>query len=36
MKQRMPQLPAPNCVVKMTVDAIFDQSGGPSGGRQIA
>jgi len=36
MKQHMPHLPAPKYVVKVTVDAVFDQSGGPSGGRQIA
>lgn len=36
MKQHMPNLPAPKYVVKVTVDAIFDQSGGPSGGTQIA
>jgi hypothetical protein len=36
MKERMPQLPPPKYVVKVTVEAIFDQSGGPNGGRQIA
>jgi predicted pyridoxine 5'-phosphate oxidase superfamily flavin-nucleotide-binding protein len=36
MKQHMPHLPAPKYVVKVTVDAIFDQSGGPSGGKQLA
>jgi uncharacterized protein len=36
MKQRMPQLPAPKYVVKVNVEAIFDQSGGPGGGTQIA
>ncbi len=36
MKERMPHLPAPKYVVKVTVEAIFDQSGGPSGGKQIA
>src|SRR4030042_3851251 len=36
MKQHMPHLPAPKEVVKVTVDAIFDQSGGPGGGKQLA
>ena len=36
MKQHMPHLPAPRCVVKVNVEAIFDQSGGPGGGTQIA
>ena len=36
MKQRMPHLPAPKYVVKVNVEAVFDQSGGPSGGTQIA
>jgi hypothetical protein len=36
MKQHMPQLPAPKYAVKVTVEAIFDQSGGPSGGKQVA
>ena len=36
MKQHMPNLPAPKYVVKVNVEAIFDQSGGPSGGTQIA
>ena len=36
MKKVMPQLPAPNYVVKVTVESIYDQSGGPNGGKQIA
>jgi predicted pyridoxine 5'-phosphate oxidase superfamily flavin-nucleotide-binding protein len=36
MKQHMPHLPAPKYAVKVTVEAIFDQSGGPGGGRQLA
>ena len=36
LKQHMPNLPAPKYAVKVTVTAIFDQSGGPGGGRQIA
>lgn len=36
IKERMPQLPTPRYVVKVQVDAIFDQSAGPSGGKQIA
>ena len=36
MKLHMPHLPAPKYAVKVTVEAIFDQSGGPSGGKQIA
>ena len=36
MKQRMPDLPAPKYVVKVNVEAIFDQSGGPGGGTRIA
>ena len=36
MKKAMPQLPAPQYVVEVTVDSIHDQSAGPTGGRQIA
>lgn len=36
MKERMPHLPAPKYVVKVTVEAVYDQSGGPGGGRQLA
>jgi predicted pyridoxine 5'-phosphate oxidase superfamily flavin-nucleotide-binding protein len=36
MKKRMPQLPAPAYVVRVTVESIFDQSAGPTGGKQIA
>jgi hypothetical protein len=32
----MPQLPAPKYVVRVTVEAVFDQSAGPNGGRQLA
>jgi predicted pyridoxine 5'-phosphate oxidase superfamily flavin-nucleotide-binding protein len=36
MKKVMPQLPAPKYVVKISVESIYDQSAGPSGGKQIA
>jgi predicted pyridoxine 5'-phosphate oxidase superfamily flavin-nucleotide-binding protein len=36
IRKQMPQLPPPKYVVKVTVDAIFDQSAGPNGGRKIA
>ncbi len=36
MKKGMPQLPAPKYVVKVSVESIYDQSAGPSGGKQIA
>lgn len=36
MREKMPNLPAPKYVVKVTVEAIWDQSGGPTGGKQIA
>jgi predicted pyridoxine 5'-phosphate oxidase superfamily flavin-nucleotide-binding protein len=36
MKERMPQLPPPKYVVKVTVEEIWDQSGGPTGGRKLA
>ena len=36
MKKAMPQLPAPKYVVRVTVEAVFDQSAGPNGGRQLA
>jgi predicted pyridoxine 5'-phosphate oxidase superfamily flavin-nucleotide-binding protein len=36
MKQHMPHLPAPKYVVRVTVEAVFDQSGGPGGGKQLA
>jgi len=29
-------LPAPQCVVKITVDSVYDQSVGPDAGKQIA
>ena len=32
----MPQLPAPKYVVKVTIESIWDQSSGPTGGKQIA
>ncbi|HUI73264.1 MAG TPA: pyridoxamine 5'-phosphate oxidase family protein [Spirochaetia bacterium] len=34
--KRMPQLPTPKYVVKVTVESIFNQSIGPEGGKQIA
>ena len=35
--KKMPmQLPEPRAVVRITVEAIFDQSGGPEAGKQIA
>jgi len=36
IRKQMPQLPAPKYVVKVTIEAIFDQSIGPNGGRKIA
>jgi len=36
IKKAMPQLPPPQYVVRITVESVWDQSGGPSGGRQIA
>jgi len=36
IKKAMPQLPPAKYVVKVTVESIFDQSAGPSGGKQIA
>jgi predicted pyridoxine 5'-phosphate oxidase superfamily flavin-nucleotide-binding protein len=36
LKKVMPQLPAPKYVVRVTVEAVFDQSAGPNGGRQLA
>ncbi len=36
MKKLMPQLPAPKYVVKVLIEAIYDQSAGPGGGKQIA
>lgn len=36
IRKVMPQLPAPKYVVKVTVDAIFDQSVGPNGGKRLA
>ena len=36
LKKVMPQLPAPKYVVRVTVQAVFDQSAGPNGGRQLA
>ncbi len=36
LKKHMPQLPAPKYVVRVAVNAIFDQSGGPTGGKQLA
>lgn len=36
MKQMPVKLPPPTYVVKITVESIWDQSGGPNGGKQIA
>ena len=36
VKARMPQLPAPAYVVKIAVEAVYDQSVGASAGKQIA
>ncbi len=36
LKQRAATLPAPAYVVKIAVDAIYDQSAGPNAGQQIA
>jgi predicted pyridoxine 5'-phosphate oxidase superfamily flavin-nucleotide-binding protein len=36
MKKAMPNLPPPTYVVRVTVDAIYDQSAGPNGGKKIA
>lgn len=36
IKQRMPQLPPPKYVVRVSIDSIFDQSLGPNAGKQIA
>jgi predicted pyridoxine 5'-phosphate oxidase superfamily flavin-nucleotide-binding protein len=36
IKRVMPQLPPPKYVVRVTVEAVFDQSAGPNGGRQLA
>lgn len=37
MIRQMPrQMPPPTYVVKITVESIFNQSGGPDGGKQIA
>jgi predicted pyridoxine 5'-phosphate oxidase superfamily flavin-nucleotide-binding protein len=36
ISKRMPQLPKAHYVVKVSVESIYDQSAGPSGGRRIA
>ena len=36
LKKLMPQQPAPKYVVKVLVESIYDQSAGPTGGKQIA
>jgi uncharacterized protein len=36
IKKAMPQLPPAKYVVKVTVESIWDQSAGPSGGKQLA
>ena len=36
MKQAPMELPSPQCVVKIAVDSVYDQSVGPDAGKQIA
>jgi predicted pyridoxine 5'-phosphate oxidase superfamily flavin-nucleotide-binding protein len=36
IKEKMPALPRPKYVVKITVESVFDQSAGPDAGKQIA
>ena len=36
IQKQMPQLPVPKYVVRVTVESIYDQSIGPTGGTQIA
>jgi uncharacterized protein len=36
LKEKNPALPRPKCVVKITVESVFDQSVGPNAGKQIA
>ena len=36
VKQKMPNLPPPKYVVKIAVEAVYDQSVGPNAGKQIA
>jgi uncharacterized protein len=36
LKKAMPQLPAPQYVVRITVESVWDQSAGPAGGKQLA
>jgi predicted pyridoxine 5'-phosphate oxidase superfamily flavin-nucleotide-binding protein len=36
LKKAMPQLPPPKYVVRITVESVWDQSAGASGGRQLA
>jgi len=36
IKKVMPQLPAPQYVVRITVESVWDQSAGPAGGKQLA
>ena len=36
IKKAMPQLPTPKYVVRITVESVWDQSAGPSGGKQLA
>jgi len=36
IKKVMPQLPAPQYVVRITVESVWDQSAGPGGGKQLA
>ena len=36
LKAKLPQLPPPTYVVRITVEAVFDQARGPAAGQQIA
>lgn len=36
IKKQLPQLPAAKYIVRITVEAIYNQSAGPEGGKQIA
>jgi predicted pyridoxine 5'-phosphate oxidase superfamily flavin-nucleotide-binding protein len=36
LEKKSKQLPKPKCVVKITVDSVYDQSVGPEAGKQIA
>jgi predicted pyridoxine 5'-phosphate oxidase superfamily flavin-nucleotide-binding protein len=36
IRKQMPQLPPVTYVVRVTVESIYDQSAGPTGGKKIA